>query len=218
MNVMAPDFSDLAEPGAYCEIPQEEHRAMALPQLRRVVSHAARRCAEEGWTRFGEALEADKVNLYEVTSFVIKPFTEADLGLSYALETINYKLNDVDPTFAQDLPDYDYEDFEAGSTGQDRRGEDPGESQVSDEFERRPQGQFDEHEERKFSDFGYDVDDDDEYAAFADRRDEEEVPEMVGLPMRSESRSSNEFTPQWGDARAKEVFDLHIQEMLERGY
>ena len=34
---------------------QEEHRAMALPQLRRVVSHAARRCAEEGWTRFGEA-------------------------------------------------------------------------------------------------------------------------------------------------------------------
>ncbi|CAJ1410943.1 unnamed protein product [Effrenium voratum] len=76
MNVMAPDFSDLAEPGAYCEIPQEEHRAMALPQLRRVVSHAARRCAEEGWTRFGEALEADKVNLYEVTSFVIKPFTE----------------------------------------------------------------------------------------------------------------------------------------------
>ena len=241
----------------------------------------------------------------------------------------------------EDLPDYDYEDFEAGSTGQDRRGEDPGrdtprgrgryadngddrifrqatddeqtqrvysdrsgsesghrrgrfdfvsmamdmarphsddpeampirpprslvpgESQVSDEFESRPQGpgtmvlvpggipgrstgsqnpgQFDEHEERKFSDFGYDdllkstagwgssskqgsdagrpnpntaksesyddegynfadeeeshsrrnagsratartspaaakfeVDDDDEYAAFADRRDEEE--------------------------------------------
>ena len=156
----------------------------------------------------------------------------------------------------EDLPDYDYEDFEAGSTGQDRRGEDPGrdtprgrgryaddgddrifrqatddeqtrrvysdrsgsesghrrghfdfvsmamdmarphlddpeampirpprslvpgESQVSDEFESRPQGpgtmvlvpggipgrstgsqnpgQFDEHEERKFSDFGYD--------------------------------------------------------------
>ena len=155
----------------------------------------------------------------------------------------------------EDLPDYDYEDFEAGSTGQDRRGEDPGrdtprsrgryaddgddrifrqatddeqrrvysdrsgsesghrrghfdfismaldmarphsddpeampirpprslvpgESQVSDEFENRPQGpgtmvlvpggipgrstgsqnpgQFDEHEERKFSDFGYD--------------------------------------------------------------
>ena len=154
----------------------------------------------------------------------------------------------------EDLPDYDYEDFEAGSTGQDRRGEDPGrdtprsrgryaddgddrivrqatdderrrvysdrsgsesghrrghfdfismaldmarphsddpeampirpprslvpgESQVSDEFESRPQGpgtmvlvpgvipgrstgsqnpgQFDEHEERKFSDFGY---------------------------------------------------------------
>ena len=26
----------------------------------------------------------------------------------------------------EDLPDYDYEDFEAGSTGQDRRGEDPG--------------------------------------------------------------------------------------------
>ena len=25
----------------------------------------------------------------------------------------------------EDLPDYDYEDFEAGSTGQDRRGEDP---------------------------------------------------------------------------------------------
>ena len=241
----------------------------------------------------------------------------------------------------EDLPDYDYEDFEAGSTGQGRRGEDPGrdtprgrgryaddgddrifrqatddeqtrrvysdrsgsesghrrgrfdfvsmamdmarphsddpeampirpprslvpgESQVSDEFESRPQGpgtmvlvpggipgrstgsqnpgQFDEHEERKFSDFGYDdllkstagwgssskqgsdagrpnpntaksesyddegynfadeeeshsrrdagsratartspaaakfeVDDDDEYAAFADRRDEEE--------------------------------------------
>ena len=241
----------------------------------------------------------------------------------------------------EDLPDYDYEDFEAGSTGQDCRGEDPGrdtprgrgryaddgddrifrqatddeqtqrvysdrsgsesghrrgrfdfvsmamdmarphsddpeampirpprslvpgESQVSDEFESRPQGpgtmvlvpggipgrstgsqnpgQFDEHEERKFSDFGYDdllkstagwgssskqgsdagrpnpntaksesyddegynfadeeeshsrrdagsratartspaaakfeVDDDDEYAAFADRRDEEE--------------------------------------------
>ena len=241
----------------------------------------------------------------------------------------------------EDLPDFDYEDFEAGSTGQDRRGEDPGrdtprgrgryaddgddrifrqatddeqtrrvysdrsgsesghrrghfdfvsmamdmarphlddpeampirpprslvpgESQVSDEFESRPQGpgtmvlvpggipgrstgsqnpgQFDEHEERKFSDFGYDdllkstagwgssskqgsdagrpnpdtaksesyddegynfadeeeshsrrnagsratartrpaaakveVDDDDEYAAFADRRDEEE--------------------------------------------
>ena len=157
----------------------------------------------------------------------------------------------------EDLPDYDYEDFEAGSTGQDRRGEDPGrdtprsrgrytddgddrifrqatddeqaqrvrsdrsgsepgrrrgqfdfismamnmarphsddpeamptrpprslvpgESQVSDEFEDRPQGpgtmvlaprdisgrstgsqnpgQFDEHEERKFSDFGYDA-------------------------------------------------------------
>ena len=156
----------------------------------------------------------------------------------------------------EDLPDFDYEDFEAGSTGQDRRGEDPGrdtprgrgryaddgddrifrqatddeqtrrvysdrsgsesghrrghfdfvsmamdmarhhsddpeampirpprslvpgESQVSDEFESRPQGpgtmvlvpggipgrstgsqnpgQFDEHEERKFSDFGYD--------------------------------------------------------------
>ena len=241
----------------------------------------------------------------------------------------------------EDLPDFDYEDFEAGSTGQDRGGEDPGrdtprgrgryaddgddrifrqatddeqtrrvysdrsgsesghrrghfdfvsmamdmarphlddpeampirpprslvpgESQVSDEFESRPQGpgtmvlvpggipgrstgsqnpgQFDEHEERKFSDFGYDdllkstagwgssskqgsdagrpnpnaaksesyddegynfadeeeshsrrnagsratartrpaaakfeVDDDDEYAAFADRRDEEE--------------------------------------------
>ena len=157
----------------------------------------------------------------------------------------------------EDLPDFDYEDFEAGSTGQDRRGEDPGrdtprsrgrytddgddrifrqatddeqtqrvrsdrsgsesgrrrgqfdfismamnmarphsddpeamptrpprslvpgESQVSDEFEDRPQGpgtmvlaprgipgrstgsqnpgQFDEHEERKFSDFGYDA-------------------------------------------------------------
>ena len=156
----------------------------------------------------------------------------------------------------EDLPDYDYEGFEAGSTGQDRRGEDPGrdtprgrgryadngddrifrqatddeqtqrvysdrsgsesghrrgrfdfvsmamdmarphsddpeampirpprslvpgESQVSDEFESRPQGpgtmvlvpgglpgrstgsqnpgQSDEHEERKFSDFGYD--------------------------------------------------------------
>ena len=26
----------------------------------------------------------------------------------------------------EDLPDFDYEDFEAGSTGQDRRGEDPG--------------------------------------------------------------------------------------------
>ena len=26
----------------------------------------------------------------------------------------------------QDLPDFDYEDFEAGSTGQGRRGEDPG--------------------------------------------------------------------------------------------
>ena len=26
----------------------------------------------------------------------------------------------------EDLPDYDYEDFEAGSTGRDRRGEDPG--------------------------------------------------------------------------------------------
>ena len=158
---------------------------------------------------------------------------------------------------SEDLPDFDYEDFEAGSTGQDRRGEDPGrdtprsrgrytddgddrifrqatddeqaqrvrsdrsgsesgrrrgqfdftsmamnmarphsddpeamptrpprslvpgESQVSDEFEDRPQGpgtmvlaprdilgrstgsqnpgQFDEHEERKFSDFGYDA-------------------------------------------------------------
>ena len=157
----------------------------------------------------------------------------------------------------EDLPDFDYEDFETGSTGQDRRGEDPGrdtprsrgrytddgddrifrqatddeqtrrvrsdrsgyesghrrgqfdfismamnmarphsddpeamptrpprslvpgESQVSDEFEDRPQGpgtmvlaprdisgrstgaqnpgQFDEHEERKFSDFGYDA-------------------------------------------------------------
>ena len=148
----------------------------------------------------------------------------------------------------EDLPDYDYEDFEAGSTGQDRKGEDPGrdtpdgddrifrqatdderrrvysdrsgsesghrrghfdfismaldmarphsddpeampirpprslvpgESQVSDEFESRPQGpgtmvlvpggipgrstgsqnpgQFDEREERKFSDFGYDA-------------------------------------------------------------
>ena len=156
----------------------------------------------------------------------------------------------------EDLPDYDYEDFEAGSTGQDRRGEDPGrdtprgrgryadngddrifrqatddeqtqrvysdrsgsesghrrgrfdfasmamdmarphsddpeampirpprslvpgESQVSDEFESGPQGpgtmvlvpggipgrstgsqnpgQFDEHDKRKFSDFGYD--------------------------------------------------------------
>ena len=230
----------------------------------------------------------------------------------------------------EDLPDYDYEDFEAGSTGQDRRGEDPGRDtprsrgryaddgddrifrqatdderrrvysdrsgsesghrrghfdfismaldmarrpcrfdlrdllfQVSRRSQSRPQGpgtmvlvpggipgrstgsqnpgQFDEHEERKFSDFGYDdllkstagwgssskqgsdagrpnpntaksesyddggynfadeeeshsrrnagsratartspaaakfeVDDDDEYAAFADRRDEEE--------------------------------------------
>ena len=26
----------------------------------------------------------------------------------------------------EDLPDFDYEDFEVGSTGQDRRGEDPG--------------------------------------------------------------------------------------------
>ena len=157
----------------------------------------------------------------------------------------------------EDLPDFDYEDFEAGSTGQERRGEDPGrdtprsrgrytddgddrnfcqatddeqaqrvrsdrsgsesghrrgqfdfismamnmarphsddpeamptrpprslvpgESQVSDEFEDRPQGpgtmvlaprdisgrstgsqnpgQFDDHEERKFTGFGYDA-------------------------------------------------------------
>ena len=33
-------------------------------------------CGSNHW----QALEADKVNLYEVTSFVIKPFTEADLG------------------------------------------------------------------------------------------------------------------------------------------
>ena len=247
----------------------------------------------------------------------------------------------------EDLPDYDYEDFEAGSTGQDRRGKDPGrdtprsrgryaddgddrifrqatddeqtrrvysdrsgsesghrlghfdfismamdmarphsddpeampvrpprsESQVSDEFENRPQGpgtmvlapggipgrstgsqnpgQFDEREERKFSDFGYDdllkstagwgssskqgrpnpitaksefyddedynfadeeeghsrrnagnraaartspaaakfeVGDDDEYAAFADRRDEEEDQSRRSVRIRDAAR------------------------------
>lgn len=76
-------FSDLVRERGPVSIPDAAYRAISLGQLKGVVSHLTRRCADEGWIgkRFPggvltyELLTPHAVNLYDVASHVILPAT-----------------------------------------------------------------------------------------------------------------------------------------------
>ncbi len=60
----------------HIDIPDAEHRSITLPQLRAVYDNVLRRCTTEKWVDYeGNPLTPDKVTLYDINRYVIKPFT-----------------------------------------------------------------------------------------------------------------------------------------------
>ena len=53
-----------------------EYSGITMRQLKAVLANMERRCVEEGWTdRYGKPLSREKVNLYDLNKYVIKPYT-----------------------------------------------------------------------------------------------------------------------------------------------
>ena len=72
---------DTSHTGGGCTVDGAEHRAITVRQLKLVRAYVEKHCASEGWTETDpnkpkDPLAAEKVNLYHLKDYLIKPCTE----------------------------------------------------------------------------------------------------------------------------------------------
>uniref|UniRef100_A0A7S2QJ19 EF-hand domain-containing protein n=1 Tax=Zooxanthella nutricula TaxID=1333877 RepID=A0A7S2QJ19_9DINO len=90
---------ELQECGPSCKIPKPEMRGITLRQLRRLMHYVEEHCERESWydPETGAPLTPDKVDLYCLTEWVLKPATR-DRRCSF-VELIATKASEQRPTW-----------------------------------------------------------------------------------------------------------------------